>query len=73
MPEDGFELIELPHEIDVAGVYIKLQLFWLVEIGVEAGALALGPVGWQREAVHHAGQPVELYAVLVDVQQKDVF
>lgn len=68
MLEDGFELIELAYEIDVAGVYVELKLLWLVKIGVEAGALALGPVGWQREAVHHAGQPVELYAVLVDVQ-----
>lgn len=73
MPEDAFELIELPHEIDVAGVYVELKLFWLVEIGVKAGALTLSPVRWQREAVHHTGEPVEFNAVLVDVQQKDVF
>lgn len=52
---------------------IELELFRLVEIGVETDALAFGPVWRQWEAVHHASQPVKLDAVLVNVQQKDIF
>jgi hypothetical protein len=66
--EDGFELVELVHDVDVAGVDVEFQLFRLIDIGVETCSLSLGPIRRQGKAVHHPGKPIKLDIVFVYIQ-----
>ena len=71
--EYGAESVHLVHDINVAGVDIKEQLFRLINIGIECCSFSFGPVGGHGQAVHDSCEPIELNVVLVDIEQKDVF